>query len=95
MMVYADEDTINAVDEMLTYEDDEFAAILTTYTEARGALARARLARGIYPVVVPADVGPQARFGRKGSTSKPKGVKHTMYFRCLLIVIIMVTIRFC
>ena len=39
--VYVDEDTINAVDEMLTYDDDEFAAILTTYTEARGALAKA------------------------------------------------------
>ena len=42
---YADEDTINAVDEMLTQDDDEFAAILTTYTEARGALAKARIAR--------------------------------------------------
>ena len=53
--LYADEDTINAVDEMLTYEDDEYAAVLTTYTEARGALAKARIARGFYPVVVPAD----------------------------------------
>ena len=63
---YADEETINAVDEMLTQDDDEFAAILTTYTEARGALAKARIARGFYPVVVPADSGPQARFGRQG-----------------------------
>ena len=47
---YADEETINAVDEMLTYDDDDFAAILTTYTEARGARARARIARGFYPV---------------------------------------------
>ena len=69
---YADEDTIHAVDEMLKFEDDEYAAILTTYTEARGALAKARLARGIYPVVVPADAGPQARFGRKGKP-RPKG----------------------
>ena len=69
---YADEDTIHAVDEMLKFEDDDYAAILTTYTEARGALAKARLARGCYPVVVPADAGPQARFGRKGK-SRPKG----------------------
>ena len=62
---YADEDTINVVDEMLTQDDDEFAAILTTYTEARGALAQARIARGFYPVVVPADLGPQPRFGRR------------------------------
>ena len=61
---YVDEDTINVVDEMLTYDDDEFAAILTTYTEARCALAKARLARVVYLVVVPAGAGPQARFGR-------------------------------
>ena len=65
-MVYDDEDTISAVGGMLNFEDDEFAAILTTYTEARGALAKARVARVVYPVVVPADVGPQARFGHKG-----------------------------
>ena len=73
---YADEETINAVDEMLTQDDDEFAAILTTYTEARGALAKkARLARGFYPVVAPADSGPQARFGRQGGKRKSKGKK--------------------
>ena len=73
---HATEETINAVDEMLTQEDDEFAAILTTYTEARGALAKARIARGFYPVVVPADSGPQPRFGRTGGKkgkSKGKG----------------------
>ena len=43
---HATEETINAVDDMLTYDDDDFAAILTTYTEARGALAKARIARG-------------------------------------------------
>ena len=63
-MAYVDEDTINAVVEQLCEDDSEFAAILTTYSEARGALAKARIARGVYPVVVPADVGPQARFGR-------------------------------
>ena len=76
-MVYVDEDTINVVDEMLTQDDDEFAAILTTYTEARGALAKARIARGFYPVVVPADTGPQPRFGRvkrpEGGKGKSKG----------------------
>ena len=46
--------------------------ILTAYTEARGALAKARIARGFYPVVVPADTGPQPRFGR---AKKPEGGK--------------------
>ena len=59
---HADEETINAVDEMMSYDDPEYAAILTTYTEARGALAKARIARGFYPVVVPADSGLQPRF---------------------------------
>ena len=70
---YADEETVNVVDEMLTYDEDGFAAILTTYTEARGALAKARLARGFYPVVVPADVGPQPRVGRKCGKGEYKG----------------------
>ena len=54
---------------MLAYEDEEYAAVLTTYTEARGALAKARIARGFYPVVVPADSGMQPRFGR--TSTKP------------------------
>ena len=70
---YVDEETINVVDEMLTQDDDEFAAVLTTYTEARGALTNSRIARGFYPVVVPADSGPQARFGRQGGKRRPKG----------------------
>ena len=69
----ADEETINAVDEMMSYDDAEYAAILTTYTEARGALAKARIARGFYPVVVPADSGMQPRFGRTGGKGKGKG----------------------
>ena len=72
---YADEDTINVVDEMLTQDDDEFAAILTTYTEARGALAKARIARGFYPVVVPADLGPQPRFGRQSGKRRKRKVQ--------------------
>ena len=58
---------------MLTYEDDEYVAVLTTYTEAGGALAKARIARGFYPVVVPADSGMQPRFGRTGGKGKGKG----------------------
>ena len=68
---HADEETINAVDEMMSYDDAEYAAILTTYTEARGALAKARIARGFYPVVVPADSGLQPRFGRQPQ-ARPK-----------------------
>ena len=40
---------------MLTWEDDEYVVVLTTYTDVRGVLAKARIARGFYPVVVPAD----------------------------------------
>ena len=76
---HADEDTINVVDEQLAQEDDEFAAILTTYTEARGALAKARNTRGFYPVVVPADMGPQARYGRKGT--KCRGNRNIKAYR--------------
>ena len=65
---YADEETINAVDEFLSFEDEEYAQQVITYTEARNALAKARIARGFYPVVVPADIGPQPRFGRGGNS---------------------------
>ena len=58
---------MQTVGEQLGQQDDEYAALLATYTEARGALAKARIARGFYPVVVPADMGPQARYGRNGT----------------------------
>ena len=61
---HADEDTINAVDELLSWEDDEYAHHVITYQEAHSVLARARIARGFYPVVVPADIGTQPRYGR-------------------------------
>ena len=74
---YVDEDTINAIDEQLTENDDEFAAILTTYTEARGALAKARIAHGFYPVVVPAEPS----WGRPGrSAGKTRAA--SICFRC-------------
>ena len=50
---YADEETINAIDEQLAEGNEEFAKVLTTYVEARHALAKARIAQGFYPVVVP------------------------------------------
>ena len=70
---HADEETINAVDEMFAWEDDEHAQVVITYTEARNALARARIARGFYPVVVPADTIGPPRYGRVGGKSKGKG----------------------
>ena len=54
---HADEDTINAVDNFLSWEDDEYAHQLITFEDARIALARARIARGFYPVVAPAHIG--------------------------------------
>ena len=73
---YADEETINAIDEQLAKENEEFAGVLATYVEARGALAKARIARGFYLVVVPQEAvtGYRPRFGR-AITVKPEGGK--------------------
>ena len=71
---YADEETIGVVDECLAWEDDEFAPHVVTYTEDRNALAKACIARGFYPAVVPADSGVQPRFGRANGKGKIKGV---------------------
>ena len=60
----ADEDTVNAIDESTAYDDAEYAHQVITYTEARNALSKARIARGLYPVVVPADDGRQPRLSR-------------------------------
>ena len=71
---HADQETINAVDEMLSWEDDEYAKAVISYTEARKALAQARIMRGFYPVVIPASSGSQPRFGRDSSNqSKGRG----------------------
>ena len=56
--LYADEETINAIDEQLAEGNEEFAKVLTTYVEARHALAKARIAQGFYPVVVPREPPP-------------------------------------
>ncbi len=59
---------------MLSWEDDEFAQVVNTFTEARKALAQARIARGFYLVVVPASSGTQPRFGRgAGRQRKRRG----------------------
>ena len=60
------------MDEFISWEDEDFAQQVITYTEARNALAKARVARGFYPVVVPADFGSEARYGR-AANSKGKG----------------------
>ena len=73
MVFYVDEETINVVDESIAWDDEEYAQQVITYTEARNALARARIARGFYPVVVPADDGRQPRFGRLGKKGGGKG----------------------
>ena len=70
---YADEETIDQVDETIAMEDADYAHQVVTYTEARNALAKARIARGFYPVVVPADDGRQPRFGRSGTKGKAGG----------------------
>ena len=61
---YADEEAIDEVDALLAFDDDEYSATLVNYKEARDALAKARVHRGFYPVVVPANPGPQPRYGR-------------------------------
>ena len=42
---YADEDTIEQVDETIAWEDEEYAQQVVTYTEAHNVLAKARIAR--------------------------------------------------
>ena len=51
--LFVDEETSNAVDEYLSRIDDEYAQHVIAFTEARIVLARARLARGFYPVITP------------------------------------------
>ena len=43
---HADEGTINAVDEFLPWEDEEYAHHVINYQDARTALANARIAQG-------------------------------------------------
>ena len=77
---YADEDTFNAVDEGIAWDDEAYAQQVTTYTEARNALARARIARGFYPVVsqrtmagIPDSVEPARRVAVRGKVrEKPR-----------------------
>ena len=42
---YSDEDTINAVDESMAHDDEEYSQQVVSFTEARNALAKARVAR--------------------------------------------------
>ena len=56
---------------MLAWEDDDYVKVVIAYTEARNALARARIASGFYPAVFPADTIGPPRYGRTGGT--PKG----------------------
>ena len=60
---HATQEVIDEVDEQLAADDQEYANAVMTFTEARSALAKARIARGFYPVVVPADSA-RPSFGR-------------------------------
>ena len=42
---HVDKETIKVVDEMLAWEDEEYAQLVTTYIEAHKALAQARIAQ--------------------------------------------------
>ena len=48
--LYADEETTNVVDETIAMDDEEYAQQVITYTEARNALAKARIARGFLSI---------------------------------------------
>ena len=41
---YSDEDTITAVDESMAHDDEEYSQQVISFTEARNALAKARIA---------------------------------------------------
>ena len=46
---YADQETIDAVDQELAWDDEEMSNIVISYLDARNALAQARIARGFLP----------------------------------------------
>ena len=76
--VYATEDVIDEMDQQVSAEDEEYAAAVMSFVHARNALRNARIARGFYPIVVPANDGPPPRYGRgkgngKGNGNPPKG----------------------
>ena len=58
---------------MFAWEYDEYAQVVIPYTEARNALARARIASGFYPAVIPADTVGPPRYGRIGGKPIGKG----------------------
>ena len=56
--------TIQAVDEQIARVDKCYERAFMTYVQARGLIAKARIARGFYPIVILADDGEQAQYGR-------------------------------
>ena len=73
---YATEEVCDHVDCQLSTEVPEYAQAATNYTTARALMAKARVARGFYPVVVPAtDAGspPQRKGKGKGKRRSGKG----------------------
>ena len=72
---YVTHEIIDSVGQQLAECDKEYAVILFNFLESRNLLAKARIARGFYPVVVPADDGPQPRYGRdkKGNKGGVRG----------------------
>ena len=80
---YATEEVCDHVDSQLSTEDPEFAQTATNYTTARALMAKARVARGFYPVVVPAtDAGSPPQ--RKGKGKGKGGINEVWAGNCLL-----------
>ena len=51
----ATEEVIDHIDQQFATEDKDYAQAVVDFNQARNMLARARVARGFYPVVVPTD----------------------------------------
>jgi len=70
---YATQEVVDHVDLQNAANDSEYSLVVSNYLAARGALAKARVARGFYPVVVPAG-SPPPQFGKgKSKRRRPKG----------------------
>ena len=75
-IVYATEEIIDLIDEQEAAENKEYESIFLTYLDARSALRNARVARGFWPVMVPATgTGPIPKFGRGSGTNNKENKK--------------------
>lgn len=72
---YATEKGVDALDDQAAEGDAEYEQALLDFRQSRDVLAKARIARGFYPVVVPAGFAPDKVAARNSPSSGKKGGK--------------------